>query len=98
MDFLIYIALLLPAVIMIFAGLLVSSAGQDSIMINHHFADDFNIKKYSRKVMTLFTLCGFVFSLCGLIIIKYDMLAGFILLAATVAVFFILFSVIVKKG
>ena len=67
-------------------------------MTSHHFAADFNIKRKSRKVMALFTVCGLIFSLCGLIIMRYNILAGFVLLAATVAVFVILFSNILKKG
>ena len=98
MELMIYVALLLPAAIMILAGLLVNSARQDDIMTSHHFAADFNIKRSSRRVMSLFTVCGLIFSFCGLIIMRYNILAGFLLLAATVVVFIVLFSTILKKG
>lgn len=98
MDFIIYFAMLLPAAIMILAGLMISSVRQDNIMTNHHFATNFNIKKYTGKVMKLFTVCGLMFSLSGVIIINVSIPGGFILLTVTVVVFAIVFSKMLKKG
>lgn len=98
MDIIIYFAMLLPAAIMILAGLMISSVRQDNIMTNHHFATNFNINGYAKKVMKLFTVCGLLFSLSGIVIINLSIPGGFILLAVTVAVFAIVFAKLLKNG
>lgn len=98
MDALIYFSMLLPAALMILAGLVISTAKRDTTITSHHFATNFNIKKYTGKLMTLFTLTGIMFSLGGLIMIKSSISAGLILLVATLIVFIILFVKLQKKG
>ena len=90
--------MLLPAAVMILAGLMISSVRQDNIMTRHHFATNFNISGYSGKVMKLFTVCGLLFSLSGIVIINLSIPGGFILLAVTVAVFAIVFAKLLKNG
>lgn len=98
MDALIYIAMLIPAVLMILAGLMISTVKRDTTITSHHFAQNFNIKKYTAKLMTLFTLSGIMFSVGGLIMIKLSIAAGLTLLIATLIVFIILFIKLQKKG
>ncbi len=97
MEVLIYIALLLPAVLMIIAGVLISTMRKDNTMTNHHFARNFNIKKYSKKIITLFTIFGIMFSVCGLIIYKVSIVIGFVLLLVSLGAFIAGFVVINKK-
>lgn len=98
MDALIYIAMMLPAALMILAGLMISTAKRDTTITSHHFAPNFNIKKYTSKVILLFTLSGIMFSVSGLIMIKAKIVPGLILLIATLIVFIILFAKLQKKG
>lgn len=97
MDALIYFSLLLPAALMILAGLIISTSKRDSTITSHHFATNFNIKKYSSKIMKLFTLSGIMFSVSGLVIIKLSIAAGLVLLIATLIVFIIFFIKLQKK-
>ncbi len=97
MDTLIYIALMLPAALMILAGLMIGTAKRDTTITSHHFAQNFNIKKYTSKVLLLFTLSGIMFSLSGLVMIKAKLVPGIILLIITLIVFFILFARLHKK-
>ena len=98
MEFLIYFAMLLPTALMILAGLMISTAKRDTTITSHHFATNFNIKKYTGKVMLLFTLSGIMFSVGGLIMIKLSIPAGLILLIVTLIVFIIRFVKLQKKG
>lgn len=98
MDFVIYFAMLLPAAIMILAGLIVGSIRQENTMKSHHFATDFNIRRYTGSVMALFTVCGLLFSLSGIIIMKLSIVAGYVLFAAVTVVFAIVYSSILKRG
>ena len=50
MNALVYAALCLPALLMILAGVLITSVKKDSTMVSHHFAKNYNIRKYSKKV------------------------------------------------
>ena len=70
MNILLYILMFIPAVIMIIIGYAITEARKDSTMTSHHFAGNFNIKKYAKKVMTLFTFTGIIFSLGGILIIS----------------------------
>ena len=98
MEFLIYFAMLLPTALMILAGLMIRTAKRDTTITSHHFATNFNIKKYTGKVMLLFTLSGIMFSVGGLIMIKLSIPAGLILLIVTLIVFIIRFVKLQKKG
>lgn len=96
MEAIIYIAMLLPAILMVLAGLMISASRTDSIIKSHHFAKNFNIKKYTAKLMTLFTLSGIMFSVGGLVMIKISIIAGVILLAVTLTIFLIAFICLQK--
>lgn len=98
MKALIYIALCLPALLMILAGVLISTVKRDSTMTSHHFARNFNIKKYTKKVIVLFTVTGVVFSLGGLLIVNEMLAAGLALLFAMLLIFIFVFASIQKKN
>lgn len=98
MKALVYIALCLPALLMILAGVLISTVKRDSTMTNHHFARNFNIKNYSKKVIVLFTVTGIVFSLGGLMIVKELLAAGLAVLFVMLLVFVFVFASIQKKN
>lgn len=97
MDFVIYFAMLLPAAIMILAGLIVSNIRQENTMKSHHFASNFNIKRYTGNITALFSLCGILFSLSGIIIMNSSIVGGYILFAVVTVVFAIVFSRILKN-
>ncbi len=97
MDILIYIAMLLPAILMIIAGVMIAVLKRDNTLSNHHFAKNFNIKKYTSKVIKLFTICGIFFSLGGIIMIKLNIAAGLAILIITLIIFIISFVKIKKK-
>ncbi len=98
MDALIYVAICLPALLMILAGVLISNVRKDSIMSSHHFAGKFNIKEYSKKVIRLFTITGIVFSLGGLLIVKDLLAVGLIVLFAMLLIFIFSFASIHRKS
>ena len=98
MNALVYAALCLPALLMILAGVLITSVKKDSTMVSHHFAKNYNIRKYSKKVMRLFTITGIIFSVGGVLIVNKMLAAGLIVLFVTLLVFLILFATIQRKS
>ena len=98
MDALVYVAICLPALLMILAGVLISSVKKDNTMSSHHFARKFNIKEYSKKVIRLFTITGIVFSLGGLLIVKDLLELGLIVLFAMLIIFIFAFASIHRKS
>ena len=98
MDVLVYVALCLPALLMVIAGLLISSVKKDSTMTSHHFAKSYNIKEFSKKVIKLFTVTGIVFSLGGLFIVIEKLVFGLIILFVALLVFVVKFASIYKNS
>ena len=98
MDVLIYVALCLPAVLMILAGLLIVSVKKDSTMSAHHFTRNYNITSFSKKIIKLFTLTGIVFSAGGFMIYKELFTAGIVLLFVMLLIFAFSFASIYRKS
>lgn len=97
MNILLYILMFIPAVIMIIIGYAITEARKDSTMTSHHFAGNFNIKKYAKKVMTLFTFTGIIFSLGGILIISEKTAFGIAIMLISLVVFLVSFIVIQRK-
>ncbi len=89
MNLLVYLALLLPAVIMIIVGAVISSKHRDSTIASHHFAGNFNITKSSKRIVKLFAATGIAFSLCGFLLYSGNMIAGFVALSVVLVLFII---------
>lgn len=98
MDILLTIALFIPAVLMILAGMLLSFAKKDATMSRHHFAGNFNIKGYSRRIITLFTVTGLLFTTGGLLMVNERLTAGLVVLFVSLIVFLICFIRLQKKS
>ena len=98
MNVLVYVALCLPAILMVVAGLLISSVKKDSTMTSHHFAKRYNIKDFSKRVIKLFTVTGIVFSLGGLLIVLDKLVFGLIILFVALLVFFIRFASVYRNS
>ena len=92
MDAWIYILMCMPAVIMTAAGIFVNSAKRGSAMINHHHAKNFNINKYSSKIITLFTVTGLMFSLGGIILVSNYLIAGVLIIFIALIAFILFFA------
>ena len=97
MKILLYVLLCLPAVIMPAIGYILSDAKKNSTMIHHHFASNFNIRKYQKKVMRLFTAAGLAFPVGGIMILNGKTGAGIAVMLITLIVFLTLFVIIQKK-
>ena len=87
MDALIYVALCLPAVLMIIAALLLVSVKKDSTMSAHHFTRSYNIKSFAKKIIRLFTITGIVFSAGGFLLFKELFIAGIAVLFVMLLIF-----------
>ena len=98
MDILLTFALFIPAALMILAGVLLSLAKKDSTMSRHHFAGNFNIKGYSRRIIALFTVTGLLFTTGGLLMVNEHLVAGLVLLFVSLIVFLICFIRLQKKS
>lgn len=98
MEILLTFALFIPAALMILAGVLLSLAKKDSTMSRHHFAGNFNIKGYSRRIITLFTITGLLFTTGGLLMVNEHLVAGLVLLFVSLIVFLICFIRLQKKS
>ena len=98
MDALIYVAICLPALLMLLAGVLISNVRKDSVMSSHHFARKFNLKEYSKKVISLFAVTGIVFSLGGLLIVKEMLAVGLVVIFLMLVIFVFAFASIHRKS
>lgn len=96
MEVVVYILMCVPAVLMTVAGIVISSAKRDSTMINHHHARNFNINKYSKKIITLFTVTGIIFSLGGIVLVSNHLIAGILIMFAALLAFIISFASLQK--
>ena len=93
----IYIAMCAPAVLMIIAGIALSTERKNSTLTQHHFARKFNIKGYAKKIVALFTFTGLAFSLGGILIVSSKTLPGIAIVAVSFIIFLISYSAIQKK-
>lgn len=98
MDALIYVALCLPAVLMIVAALLIVSVKKDSTMSSHHFTRKYDISSFSKKIIKLFTITGIVFSAGGFLIFKELFVAGIVVLFVMLLIFIFSFASIYRKS
>ncbi len=97
MNIFLYVLMCIPAVIMIIIGYALTEAKKDSTMTSHHFARNFNIRKYSKKVMLLFVFTGILFSVGGMLLVGERIGAGIAIMLISLIVFLISFTVIQKK-
>lgn len=97
MNSVLYILMCLPAVIMIILGIALSKAKKDSVIKKHHFAGNFNIRKYTKKVILLFSFTGILFSTGGILLISGKTGAGIACMLISFVVFLISFIAIQKK-
>lgn len=93
----IYIAMCVPAVLMIIAGIALGKERRNSTIKQHHFARKFNINNYAKKIVTLFTFTGFAFSLGGILIVSSKTLPGIAIVVISFIIFLISYSSIQKK-
>ena len=97
MNTLSYLALLAPIILLTLTGILISAAKKDTTMSHHHFAGNFDIKGYNKKVIALFFISGVLFSLGGLLIIRELTAVGLALLIITLVVFIVSFIILQKR-
>lgn len=98
MDTWIYIAMCAPAVLMIIAGIALGTERKNSTIKQHHFAKNFNIKKYAKKIVALFTCTGLAFSVGGILIVSSRTLPGIAVVLVALIVFLISYTSIQKKA
>jgi len=98
METWIYIAMCVPAVLMIIAGIALGTERKNSTIKQHHFARKFNIKSYAKKIVTLFTFTGLAFSVGGILIVSSKTIPGIAIVAVAFIIFLISYSSIQKKN
>ena len=98
MDILSYILVCVPGVLLIVVGVVMSLAKKDAILSNHHFAKRVDIDKYTRKIISLFTIAGIMLALGGILLINERLLSGFLVLIITLLVFIISFASLNKNN
>ena len=97
MKILLYVLMCIPAVLMPVIGVALSRAKKDSTIKSHHFASNFNIRKYEKKVIRLFTVTGIAFSVGGILIMGGNTGGGIAVMLITFVVFITAFIIIQKK-
>ncbi len=93
----IYIAMCVPAVLMIIAGIALGTERINSTIKQHHFARKFNIRSYATKIVTLFTFTGLAFSVGGILIVSSKTIPGIAIVVIAFIIFLISYRAIQKK-
>ncbi len=97
MNILIYIIMCFPAVLMSVIGFAICSEKKDATMTSHHFARNFNIRKYDKRVKMLFVFTGILFSVGGIILVNGKIFAGIAVTLAALIIFIFSFIIIQKN-